>query len=491
MVVPAVVIGLSACTLTPEATPPTIIPDIETLPRYLNEQQSDEGTTTLNQSIAWWRRIGGPDLDHLVEQLIARNFDLAEARARVRQAEARTRQARSGRLPAISANGEASRTRSQGLDGSFSWSDGYAVGASGSWAADIFGGIRTAERSARLAAAAARASYGTSEQQQIAALAKSYVAAATLQRRLALALSIAESFRVTYQLTDERYQAGSRSVTASDVQIAKQNLDTALVDIPDLQTQLTTQLLAIDAQLARLPGTTARSFRGTLNVDRTPQVPVGLPATLLTQRPDVATAELRYRAALEDIGSARADLFPALTLTASLTFQDEDLSGLFSWQDHIANLAGSLVQPVFQGGRLRAAIKLERAEAEELAAAYGRTAITAVTEVETALAEQAGFAEQLRRLESAVTSAQTSNEIAQRRFREGLNTILSVLETQRSLNNTRQSVLLTEQALLNARIDLFLSLGGAWFETDTPNATADVIGRVDTRERRSMLGEGS
>ena len=193
-------------------------------------------------------------------------------------------------------------------------------------------------------------------------------------------------------------------------------------------------------------------------------VPVGLPSALLASRPDVAAAELRYRAALEDVGAARADLYPMLTLTASLTFQDTNLSDLFDWDDYLANLAGSLTQPIFQGGRLRSAVRLQKAEADELAAVFARTSLNALLDVETALAEQRGFAEQVLRLRDAVKSAAIADELAQTRYRQGLETLLSVLETQRSLNNARESLILTEQSLLRARIDLYLSLGGVWFE---------------------------
>ena len=277
-----------------------------------------------------------------------------------------------------------------------------------------------------------------------------WVAASTIKRQLALAEETAESFRTTFELTDKRNRAGSTEVSASDVQIARQNYDSALVDIPDLQTQLNVQLFEIDEQLARLPGATASSFIGTVLLDRGLNLPIGVPADLLANRPDVAAAELSYRAALEDVGAARADLYPALSLSASLTFQGDSLSDVFSADTFIANLIASLTGPIFNGGRLRSEVRLQQAEAEELATAFARTTLAALIDVEQAVAQLVGINEQLKRLDDNVASAELSDTITQNRYRRGLGTLLSVLESQRTLNAARQNLILTEQAYLNA-----------------------------------------
>ena len=459
--------AIGACALTPEATPPDLVGRVAELDGYRHidgYQYSEQDETAALERIAWWRRIGGDELDVLVSELLTDSFRLIEARAQARQLAERARQARASRLPSVSGSLDPSYNRTQNLTGEFGWDEAYSLGAFANLNTDIFGGLRATERAARLNAAAAAISYQAALQQEIAALATNWVAAAALKRRLALANAIAESFRATYELTDKRYRTGSASATASGVQIAKQNLDSALVDIPNLEAQLQSQLLAIDEQLARLPGETGQFFTGALGAQTPSRPPIGMPVELLTARPDVAAAELRFRAALEDVGSARANLFPTLTLTASLTFQNTEFSDLFSWDRHLASLAGSLTQPIFQGGRLRSEIRLQQAEADELAAAYGRTTIAALVDVETALVEIAGLTEQVKRLENNVASAELSNQLAQNRYRRGLDTILSVLETQRGLNAARENLILAEQALFNARINLYFSLGGVWFE---------------------------
>lgn len=286
--------------------------------------------------------------------------------------------------------------------------------------------------------------------------------AVSLQRRADLARRTTESFRSTYDLTRQRYEAGSTAVSASDVQIARQNLESALVDIPQIAADLTQQWLVLDEQLARMPGETGRSFAGALVPAARFDAPVGSPAALLANRPDVAVAELRYLTALEDVGAARASLYPGLSLGASLTFQADTPGDSFDWDRHVAILASSLTAPVFQGGRLKAKVRLEEARAAELASAFARAALAAVVDVEIALAELAGLHQQKQLLDAALETARLSNEIAKGRYGQGLISILAVLETQRSLNAVEQNVILTDQAIANARIDLYLSLGGDW-----------------------------
>ena len=273
----------------------------------------------------------------------------------------------------------------------FAWDDSYSGGLTASFDTDIFGQLRARARSAALTAEATRLNFLATEQQLVAVMTQSWVNAATLQRRLDLANEIADSYRVTYTLTDERYDTGSRNTSASDVQIARQNLEAALADIPDLETQLAAQLIQIDLLLGRTPGQTAQSFHAELALDREMVVPAGFPADLLAQRPDVAAAALSYEAALEDIGAAKADLFPGLTLTSALSFQGDEPGDVIDFDELIASLAGSLTQPLFQGGRLRQEVRVQESEASALSSAYARTALTALSEVETALVQQAGL----------------------------------------------------------------------------------------------------
>ncbi|MEO0982837.1 MAG: TolC family protein [Pseudomonadota bacterium] len=457
-----VVLGAATggCSLTPAPMTPDVVAEIQASDRFSGQVAVDLESPS---KVAWWVSVGGPELDGLVQKLLSQSLVLDEIRLQAEQAQEVARITRGQRLPSVIALGDVSTSRSPDFQGDFSWSESYSAGALLDFNTDIFGGLRASERAADLNAIAAELAIRSAEQREIAILARNWVSAATLQRRLDLAQRTAESFRTTYELTNQRYTAGSASVSASDVQIALQNLETALIDIPQIETDLTRQFLVIDEQLAISPGDTQSSFLGDF-VASTPFTPAaGSPAQLLSNRPDVAAAELLYRAALEDVGAARASLYPALSLSASLTFQADEPGDLFDVDRYISSLATSLTAPVFQGGRLRAQVRLEAAQADELATAFARTALAAVVDVELALADLSGLDQQRQRTVAALETARISNELAQGRYEQGLTSILSVLETQRSLNASEQTLILTDQAIANARIDLFLSLGGDWF----------------------------
>jgi NodT family efflux transporter outer membrane factor (OMF) lipoprotein len=453
---------LGGCQLVPPAKTAEEVQAISEAGGY-HYGEGAEDTVPLEPA-QWWRRIGGPHLEAQVHRLLRHSLELREARDRARQFTERAYQAGSRRLPSAGLELSASESRTADPFGEFQWSDAYAAGLSASFDPDLFGGLRTRHASAQLLAEAARLNYVATEHQVIAALAQSWVAAVTLERRLELAKATAESYRTTFELTDERYEAGSTHTSATDVLIARQNLDAALADIPAIDRQRVAQWISIDRQLAYLPGTTALTFEGDLEISLTMLAPVGLPASLLEARPDVAAAQLAYHAALQDIGAARADFLPGLSLAASLSFQNGDPADLFDAERYLAGLVASLTQPVFQGGRLRSELRLQQSEAEELATAYARTALTALAEVETALVQQKGLLDELRQLQQALRSAEKANDVAQLRYRQGLQPLLSVLEAQRALVSARQQILATEQSLLESRINLYLSLGGSWFE---------------------------
>jgi len=458
---------LTACTLTPDyEAPPTVstVADLTAFPSGGTGQTADDAYAD------WWVALGGARLGTLVDELVKGSLQLQSEDAAVAEALARLEQARGARLPQVSASGEASYARSEQLFvGGFDWDDLYGIGASASWEADLFGGLRAQERAAALGYRASELTYEAVEQQLIAEVARAFVSAIALQRRIELTEEIAGIFRQSESVTYERYKAGSRTVGASDVLITRENLAAAEADIPALQAQLDVQYNLIDLLLGRLPGTTRKTFDTAWRVPDLTPVPLGTPAQLLARRPDVAAQELAYRAALEDVGAAKAQLMPALRLTARLTFTGSDGAELFDWDRYIADLVAALTAPIFQGGQLRAQVRGAEAAARGLAAAYADAALTAVTEVENALATEAGRARQIERLEANVEIAERSYRLADTQYSAGLTNLLTVLETQRSLFLAQLNLILAHQARLNARIDLYLALGGDWRAAPGPS----------------------
>lgn len=462
--------GVAACLavlagcMTPSYDAPPTVESIAAAPEYRAEA-AEPGPADEPGLDGWWRAIGGDELDGLVQALRAGNLDLEIARARIAQAEALRRQARGARVPGVEATVSDSETRGRGDDvsaiGGGAGADAYSVDLSANWNVDLFGELRGSARAARLSLEAERLRERATLQALVAELARAWVGVATLERRLELQRSIAQSFATTVELTNERYRNGSESTSAADVEIARANLASAEARIPELTAQLENQAIVIDTLLARLPGETLDGLDDLSLPETLDAPPAGMPGALLTRRPDVAAAELELRAALEDVGTAKARLFPGLSLTSSLSFSGAG-AGAFDWDNHIATLTSSLLAPIFQGGQLRAQVRAQEAVAREVAASYSATALAAVGDVERALRLEAAYRDRTERLEENVRAAALANELSQNRYRQGLSSLLTVLEAQRSLNNARESLILAEQAWLESRIDLYLALGGDW-----------------------------
>lgn len=451
----------AACSLTPDYEAPALVSTFAETERY----GAASGMRAHDASpvrLAWWEGFGGAELSALVEAMTADNLDLAAARERVDQARALTRQARAARLPSLTASVEAGGVRAPTFTRDAAWDELYSVTGAAAWDLDIFGGLRNAQRSAQLSEASSALAARALDQVLIAELVTAYINAWALSRRIAIARDTAESFAETATLTDQRYRAGSSQASALDVQIARQNQASAEAAIPELRALLAVQRQAIDVLLARPPGRTRVTFAEPPDAWALAALDPGAPADLLRRRPDVAVAELNYRAALADIGSARAQRYPSLSLSGSVTWQQNAAANPFDPEALIASLTAGLVRPVFQGGRLKAQVALAEAAARELASAYAAAALQAVAEVENALVFEAAYREEIALRRVSLEAAEVSDRVARERYASGQATILTVLETQRALNTARQDLVLAEQTRLDARVDLYLALGGDW-----------------------------
>ena len=454
-------LSMGACAMTPDYVPPPAVSLVSGAQDFSNERP-EVGDQSRPTQLRWWAVLGGSELNQLVEALAAANLDLAAAQARVDQAGALLRQASAGRLPSVSLSGETGGLKL--LDPqSLPWSDTYSASISASWDTDIFGRLRKAERAARLRTDAAQLSSYAVKQAVTAELVRAYVAAYSLKRQIDIAKSLARSFEDTASLSDQRYRAGSRSVTALDVQISRQNAASSAAAVPTLEAQYVIQLQAIDILLARLPGTTVLTFDGAPEIGDLAVLPAGAPLEILSGRPDVALAEANYRAGLNDIGVARASLYPTLSLNGVVT-QASNPGNVLGAETLIANLFAQAFAPLYEGGRRRAEVRRAEAASRELAVEFERAALGAVREVEAALALEEAGALSIELRAASLAAARLSDQIAGERYAAGQVGLLTVLETRRALDAARQELVAAEEARLNARIDLHLALGGEWFE---------------------------
>lgn len=457
--VPMIIAGLLAgCVSSPKFEVPELADRVAASERYLRADEDADAPRSI--AVDWWTEIGGDELAGLVDALSSSSPDLEAARARVRQSRALSRQAFANRLPTI--NGAADIGELKLVDpGDQPFAETSSASISGSWELDVFGRLRAADRAERLRADAARLGETDLRRALIAELARAYVGAWALRERVDIAEALAESFESTAFATDERYRAGARSTGALDVQIARQNAFSSVADVPSLVAQYRTQLQAIDALLGRLPGTTELRFEPGPAPNALAAVAVGAPGDLLAERPDVALAEAEFRAGLADLGVARAELLPSFSLSAALT-EASSPANVLGAETLIATYAGEVVAPLFDGGRRRAEVRRARARADELAANYAAAALAALNDVETALLQETATAEEFALREASLEAARLSDRIASERYAAGQISLITLLETRRSLDSARRAVVTAAESRLVARVGLYEALGGDW-----------------------------
>ena len=189
------------------------------------------------------------------------------------------------------------------------------------------------------------------------------------------------------------------------------------------------------------------------------------PLALLDRRPDLIGAAYRVEAAQANIGVAMADLYPNLSLSGDYGYQASELNNLISPEQIAWSLIGNLTAPLFEGGRLRAAVRLREAEAKELAANYAQQILQAVGDVETALKREDELRNQLSGLDSTLEQSQAAYDLAYRRYTRGLVPFTDLLEIERRLFQTRTQLLQIQQSVWQARLNLMLALGGDWLDT--------------------------
>jgi NodT family efflux transporter outer membrane factor (OMF) lipoprotein len=291
-----------------------------------------------------------------------------------------------------------------------------------------------------------------------ASVADTYFELLSLRERVRLAQRIADDARRVLSLVEAQAAGG----IASQLEVEQQRnaLATFQAATLTLQQQLeqTLHLLAI------LTGEAPESFQaaGSSAMElAVPQVQAGLPASALQRRPDVRAAEARLISAHFDIDKARAAFFPSFTLTAQAGVGNSSLSSFFP-PAAIANLVGSLLQPVFEGGALQGQLRYDRAHAVELAATYRQTVLVALQDVEDALTAAQRSRELEEANENAVESARHASQLARARFEAGTVDFLTVLTSERTLYQAEDALLTTRPARLQAAVRLFRALGGGF-----------------------------
>jgi multidrug efflux pump len=421
---------------------------------------------------AWWQAFGDPTLDALVAAALERNRDLAVAVARVEEARALAGLAAADRLPAIDLVGSAGRSKVS-LDttplppGFPAERERYQLGAAFSWELDFWGRVRRANEAALAELLASEEAARAVRLGVVAEVTTAYLDLVTFRRQLDLATDTLGTRREAVELQRARFEAG----TISELDLAQAEAELAATEatVPAVERQLEQTVNRLDVLLGRAGGTITPGLA--LAAITVPEVPVGLPSTLLERRPDVVAAEQRLVAANARIGVARAAYFPTISLTAGGGTESEELGDLFAGGTSFWNAALGLVRPLFDAGRTRRQVAAAEARRLLAEASYAKTLETAFAEVEDALvARRTGEAERAARSRQVRAQARAL-ELAELRYEAGDAAYIEVLDAQRSSFRAELDLIAARRGELAAAVALFRALGGGF--TAAPAEAAD------------------
>ena len=438
----------------------SFIPAHETPPLPVAASFPDQAVAQPAVDIRWQEFVADARLRELIALALANNRDLRVSTLNMEQVRAQYQIRRADQFPSLNLAASGSRQPSSGGGTSSSYSVGLALS---SWEIDFFGRVASLKEAALAQYLASEEARRAAQTSLIAAVASTWLSLQANDDLLALTQRTLATRKDSLRLTQLRFDNGASSAldlrqaesltAAAEAALAQQQRLRAL-DLNAL-TLLVGQAVP-DALVAAAPAAAGRPLFGV--------VPAGLPSDLLTRRADIRQAEQLLVAANASIGAARAAFFPRISLTAGFGTVSNELSGLFKDGSWGFSLAPQALLPIFDAGRNQANLDVAQAGRAIAVAQYERAIQTAFREVSDALAGRATLGEQVRALQAQATAEAERFRLGELRYRNGVASFLDVLDAQRALFATQQSLALSQLALQQNQVALYKALGGDWQE---------------------------
>lgn len=427
-----------------------------------------QGTAYASPADGWWRQLGDPQLDRLVEEALSRNPSLAGALARVRGAQQQAIVAGASNDPQVSFDANATRER---VSANYIFPPPYAggtfwearLGVNLAWNLDFWGRQASLIDQAQEVASAVALDAAGTQLLVSGAVAQTYVELARARQLEALATRAREQREQLLELTRQRVDAG----LDSNVELRSAEAGIALVDVERRQTVLS-QEAAIHA-LAALAGHGTDAYGAVaepaLDFEQALELPQALPADLLAHRPDVVAARLRIAAAQSGREAAHAAFYPNVNLVAFAGYNSIGLDRLLESDSHQWSVGPAIHLPIFDAGRLRAEYRKTAADLDLATASYNETVLRAVKESSDQVSRLQSLDRQLSDQQRALAAAEDAWQLAQQRYRAGLATYLTVLNAETQVLNARRQRVNLLADRTSARVALLVALGGSFKET--------------------------
>lgn len=448
----------AGCMLGPDfQKPEDLSPD-----RYRFSEAQPEGAVDLR----WWSLFDDPALETLVTVALRDNKDVRIAASRIEEARASLGFTRADLFPRLDLEAGAARGNFGGGRLSGSTGNNFFIAPTLSWEADFWGKFRRANEAARAELMASAYGLRTVQIGLIADVASAYFRLLDFHQRLEISRSTLVSREESLDIIQKRFDAGV--IPEIDLNQAQIQKEIAAAAIPANQRLIARAEHTLSLLLARFPG---EIVGGPALHEQTvpPDIPVGLPASLLERRPDVLQAMHLYEAQNARIGVAVAQRLPAISLTGALGGASTELSNVtvegLAW-----SIGANLVGPLYNFGKNKQRVEIERARTEQALRAYERAALTAFREVADALNAIQTYREQVRAVERRLLAAQNAEALAKLRYDKGVTSYLEVLETERLLFDVALELSQVRQQYLNAYVALYKALGGGWLSEEEREA---------------------
>ena len=445
------VLGLSACAVGPHYQPPGT-PEVSAF-------KEAEGWVPAAPADAlergpWWSLFGDPVLDQLAARVDVSNQNVAQAVASYAQARALVREQRAGLFPTVSLDGGASRSGSANL----SPGNKYQLSIGGSWEPDVWGRLGRAVDGATAGAQASAADLASARLSAQGELAVNYLSLRQTDAQKALLYSTIAGYQRSLEITQNRYTAGIAAKT--DVLQAQTQLANALADDAGLLRQRAQLEHAIAVLVGEAPGNFTLAPADWSPV--VPEVPVGLPSTLLQRRPDIAAAERRVAVANEQIGIAKSAYYPSLSLSASYGLGASRVADLFSASSSVWSIGLSAAQALFNAGATSARVEGSEAAHAGAVASYRQTVLSAFQGVEDQLAATRVLLTQQDLRRQASQAADQVEQQVLNRYRSGQVSYTEVITAQATALSARRALVQAMADRQTTAVTLIQSLGGGW-----------------------------
>jgi multidrug efflux system outer membrane protein len=427
--------------------------------RDFAETPEVQAQTASFADLPWWQVFKDPQLQELVRTALKQNYDLQLATERISAARAVVVVTRSSLFPQVQGNGNFAGGKESNFQTKFNF---LTLAGDAAFQLDLFGKLRRATEAARAQLLATEDARQTIILTLVSDVASDYFALLQLDQQLKITRNTVESQEDSVKLTNLRLDHGV--ATKLDVLQAQQVLDTANAQVPDLERQIAQEENAISILLGNYPQAVPRGLP-LVQQPLPPEVPAGLPSSLIERRPDIREAEQILVAANAEIGVAKAQFFPQISLTGSgggAFGRSSAFSSLMTTQLGIWSYGAQVSQPVFTGGALSGNLRLAKSEYQQALIAYRQAIQQAFGDVSNALIGYEKFHQVRLQQEDTVADLQESVRLSNMRYKGGTTTYLEVLDGQRSLFAAELTLAQAQGNEYQGLVQLYKTLGGGW-----------------------------